>query len=208
MRYSAWSSLIWSRFWWHPQRGSDWIDLINNNTIFNNLQIFWLATREGTVGPSCLFQCLGFSALVLKEKFSFWPYNTSRGPCVRKLFTGLIMYLLSQNKEHCIVLYCIVLYPLLTKMAEYLAYSAGVFIGCANVFALESAISTLPNLPLSCSIGTWIRFCPPKIRLHCRLLNISLVLLCVLNDLHFVSVDKIRKKNLALRENNVGVAQT
>ena len=33
-----------------------------------------------------------------------------RGPCVRKLFTGLIMYLPSQNKEHCIVLYCIVLY--------------------------------------------------------------------------------------------------
>ena len=33
----------------------------------------------------------------------------SRGPCVRKLFTGLIMYLPSQNKEHCIVLYCIVL---------------------------------------------------------------------------------------------------
>ena len=31
------------------------------------------------------------------------------GPCVRKLFTGLIMYLPSQNKEHCIVLYCIVL---------------------------------------------------------------------------------------------------
>ena len=30
-----------------------------------------------------------------------------RGPCVRKLFTGLIMYLPSQNKEHCIVLYCI-----------------------------------------------------------------------------------------------------
>ena len=29
-----------------------------------------------------------------------------RGPCVRKLFTGLIMYLPSQNKEHCIVLYC------------------------------------------------------------------------------------------------------
>ena len=28
-----------------------------------------------------------------------------RGPCVRKLFTGLIMYLPSQNKEHCIVLY-------------------------------------------------------------------------------------------------------
>ena len=26
-----------------------------------------------------------------------------RGPCVRKLFTGLIMYLPSQNKEHCIV---------------------------------------------------------------------------------------------------------
>ena len=108
--YSDWSSLIWSRFWWHPQRGSDWIDLINNNTIFNNLQVFWLATQEGKVGPSCLFQCLGFSALVLKEKFSFWPYNTSRGPCVRKLFTGLIMYLPSQNKEHCIVLYCIVLY--------------------------------------------------------------------------------------------------
>ena len=34
-----------------------------------------------------------------------------RGPCVRKLFTGLIMYLPSQNKEHCIVLYCIVLIP-------------------------------------------------------------------------------------------------
>ena len=33
-----------------------------------------------------------------------------KGPCVRKLFTGLIMYLPSQNKEHCIVLYCIVLY--------------------------------------------------------------------------------------------------
>ena len=32
-----------------------------------------------------------------------------RGPSVRKLFTGLIMYLPSQNKEHCIVLYCIVL---------------------------------------------------------------------------------------------------
>ena len=31
-----------------------------------------------------------------------------RGPCVRKLFTGLIMYLPCQNKEHCIVLYCIV----------------------------------------------------------------------------------------------------
>ena len=30
-----------------------------------------------------------------------------RGPCVRKLFTGLIMYLPSQNNEHCIVLYCI-----------------------------------------------------------------------------------------------------
>ena len=30
-----------------------------------------------------------------------------RGPCVRKLFTGLILYLPSQNKEHCIVLYCI-----------------------------------------------------------------------------------------------------
>ena len=29
-----------------------------------------------------------------------------RGPCVRKLFTGLIMYLPSQNNEHCIVLYC------------------------------------------------------------------------------------------------------
>ena len=29
-----------------------------------------------------------------------------RGPCVRKLFTGLIMYLPSRNKEHCIVLYC------------------------------------------------------------------------------------------------------
>ena len=28
-----------------------------------------------------------------------------RGPCVRKLFTGLIMYLPSQNKEDCIVLY-------------------------------------------------------------------------------------------------------
>ena len=27
--------------------------------------------------------------------------------CVRKLFTGLIIYLPSQNKEHCIVLYCI-----------------------------------------------------------------------------------------------------
>ena len=40
-----------------------------------------------------------------------------RGPCVRKLFTGLIMYLPSQNKEHCIVLYCIVLYP------QYLPYS-------------------------------------------------------------------------------------
>ena len=33
---------------------------------------------------------------------------TYRGPCVRKLFTGLIMYLPSQNKEHCIVFYCIV----------------------------------------------------------------------------------------------------
>ena len=32
-----------------------------------------------------------------------------RGPCVRNLFTGLIMYLPSQNNEHCIVLYCIVL---------------------------------------------------------------------------------------------------
>ena len=32
------------------------------------------------------------------------------GPCVRKLFTGLIMYLPSQNKEHCILLYCIVLW--------------------------------------------------------------------------------------------------
>ena len=31
-----------------------------------------------------------------------------RGPCVRKLFTGLIMYLPSQNKEHCIVLYFII----------------------------------------------------------------------------------------------------
>ena len=30
-----------------------------------------------------------------------------RGPCVRKLFTGLIMYLPSQNKELSIVLYCI-----------------------------------------------------------------------------------------------------
>ena len=29
-------------------------------------------------------------------------------PCVRKLFTGLIMYLPSQNKEHCIV--CIILF--------------------------------------------------------------------------------------------------
>ena len=29
-----------------------------------------------------------------------------RGPYVRKLFTGLIMYLPLQNKEHCIVLYC------------------------------------------------------------------------------------------------------
>ena len=36
--------------------------------------------------------------------------ESNRGPCVRKLFTGLIMYLPSQNKEHCIVLYCIELY--------------------------------------------------------------------------------------------------
>ena len=38
---------------------------------------------------------------------SLW--GVSWGPCVRKLFTGLIMYLPSQNKEHCIVLYCIVI---------------------------------------------------------------------------------------------------
>ena len=37
---------------------------------------------------------------------SMYSYRTCvRGPCVRKLFTGLIMYLPSQNKEHCIVLY-------------------------------------------------------------------------------------------------------
>ena len=34
--------------------------------------------------------------------------ESNRGPCVRKLFTGLIMYLPSQNKEHCIVLYFII----------------------------------------------------------------------------------------------------
>ena len=41
---------------------------------------------------------------------ALFPHDSHyRGPCVRKLFTGLIMYLPSQNKEHCIVLYCIVL---------------------------------------------------------------------------------------------------
>ena len=34
------------------------------------------------------------------------PTAITATPCVRKLFTGLIMYLPSQNKEHCIVLYC------------------------------------------------------------------------------------------------------
>ena len=42
-----------------------------------------------------------------------------RGPCVRKLFTGLIMYLPSQNKEHCIVLYCIVLSPSCTQSLRF-----------------------------------------------------------------------------------------
>ena len=47
-----------------------------------------------------------------KQVFSWlstFDMGKFRGPCVRKLFTGLIMYLPSQNKEHCIVLYCIVL---------------------------------------------------------------------------------------------------
>ena len=48
-----------------------------------------------------------------------------RGPCVRKLFTGLIMYLPSQNKEHCIVLYCIVSAQdgAVTKMSCHWAYA-------------------------------------------------------------------------------------
>ena len=45
-----------------------------------------------------------------------------RGPCVRKLFTGLIMYLPSQNKEHCIVLYCThsICRMVLTKRQEWM----------------------------------------------------------------------------------------
>ena len=49
---------------------------------------------------------------------------------------------------------------------------------------------------------------PTQNTLHCRLPNIILVCLCVFIDLHFVSVNKIEKKNLALRESNMGVAQT
>ena len=44
------------------------------------------------------------------------------------------------------------------------------------------------------TIQTCTRFRPPKIRLHCRLLDISLVLLCVFIDLHFVSVNKMEKR--------------
>ena len=41
------------------------------------------------------------------SRLSTFDMGKFRGPCVRKLFTGLIKYLPSQNKEHCIVLYCI-----------------------------------------------------------------------------------------------------
>ena len=46
-----------------------------------------------------------------------------RGPCVRKLFTGLIMCLPFQNKEHCIVLYCIVLTTSRKRPASQRLYS-------------------------------------------------------------------------------------
>ena len=48
-----------------------------------------------------------------------------RGPCVRKLFTGLIMYLPSQNKEHCIVLYCILLLTCPTCILRNSVHSVG-----------------------------------------------------------------------------------
>ena len=49
---------------------------------------------------------------------ALFPHDSHyRGPCVRKLFTGLIMYLPSQNKEHCIVLYCIDSVPFISLNA-------------------------------------------------------------------------------------------
>ena len=64
-----------------------------------------------------------------------------KGPCVRKLFTGLIMYLPSQNKEHCIVLYCIVmqLFKLREKVSS-LEISSHTAILLTKVIAITSLL--------------------------------------------------------------------
>ena len=58
-----------------------------------------------------------------------------RGPCVRKLFTGLP----SQNKEHCIVLYCIVLLKAGCVKYFLFPYSFLQFITC-KFFSCENKV--------------------------------------------------------------------
>ena len=78
---------------------------------------------------------------------------------------------------------CAIQWTVIYPLALSIACSAGVLIGCANVFARESAMLKLPKRGLSpiflChkikdggyieTMRTWTSFRPPKIRLHCRL---------------------------------------
>ena len=77
-----------------------------------------------------------------------------RGPCVRRLFTGLIMYLPSQNKEHCIVLYCIVLCSSIIEISEkisiFLAFSCSFTVKNDNIHSFFSLFwLQILNLPAS-----------------------------------------------------------
>ena len=51
-----------------------------------------------------MLHSINYCMCVFLKFITIYFFLYYRGPCVRKLFTGLIMYLPSQNKEHCIVL--------------------------------------------------------------------------------------------------------
>ena len=81
-----------------------------------------------------------------------------RGPCVRKLFTRLIMYLPSQNKNivlYCIVLYCIVLYCIvLCTRAKDTIHTLRLLAGSATTFFLLFLSSDYRGISgLSCVIA-------------------------------------------------------
>ena len=72
--------------------------------------VFLFEKSDTPTNDNCKCDCSAvqtavcFACALLPHYFKFTNGTWYWGPCVRKLFTGLIMYLPSQNKKHCIVL--------------------------------------------------------------------------------------------------------